>query len=551
MRFALSFLVALVSLVASAQATLRDSLLADKGPRLVVLIVIDQFRGDYLTRFRDLYLPARKGGTLGGFRFLMEEGAFFTNGRFDHIPLETGVGHSVIGTGAPPFFTGIAGNEWFDRATRKAVYCTQDPLAAGEMSPRNLLCTTFGDELEVATGGKAKVVSISIKDRAAILQSGHLPDAVVWYDSRTGQARTGKYYHGGRVPAWAQQANEQKLADKYKDRVWEALVPQAHDRCIPVPAGNVGAPASFGARFPHKLDGKDSGYYSNLRLTPWGTEWTLELARRAAVAEQMGKDDVADALLVSISSNDYLGHAFGPDSPEVLELCVATDRMLSEFFNWLNSHVPGGIDRCLIALTADHGVAPIPEQAIRSGIGAGRLDMGPVYKKIVAALDERFPGDGDWRLGEVAQWVHYDPDTAKARKADPEAVEKVIANVLQQEPGVFAAYTRTQYMEGRLPVTELAKTLYRSFRPDRCGDVHIVLQPWWMLGAYPSGTTHGQPFVYDTHVPILFRGPGIQPGMYIERVSPEDIAPTIATVLGTTFPSACVGRPIGLNTVRK
>lgn len=541
MRILHAFLFLAVSLSAHPQS-LSDVMFKSGPPRLTIFISIDQFRADYLTRFRDLYLPANSRGRVGGFRFLMESGAWFANARYDHLPTETGPGHAILGTGAPPYVNGIVANEWRDRKTGKSVYCTADsdaaPVGGGKvgMSPRNLLVSTYGDELKRVTGGRSKNVSVSWKDRAAILMAGHLSDGVVWFDAGAKGWVTSAFY-GKQVPAWAAAMS----VERFKNRAWDVTVNrQALERCQPFDPGWL-QPSSFGPSFPHKV-GEDASFYSLLRLTPFSTQHTLETAEAAIAAEKMGADDVPDSLTISLSANDYVGHMFGPDSPETLQLAVDTDRLLSDFFNWVDKNVPGGLSSCLVALCADHGVAPVTE-SVSEKFNVRRIPN--LVNVVNTALDAAVPAGAPWKVDFTEPYFSYE------RKAGiPDAqVEAAIVQALTDQPSVFCAYTRSQMTEGRLPANEIGRAVSRSFRPDRCGDVVVVFNPWWQGGGVPSSYTtgHGQPFPYDQAVPILLRGPGIKKGIYTERVSPEDIAPTLCAVLGIPVPSGCMGNPIGLD----
>jgi predicted AlkP superfamily pyrophosphatase or phosphodiesterase len=555
MRHVLVMLLAAVVVRLPAQSPSSDVLFGGSAPRLVVHISVDQFRADYLTRFRDLYLPATTGDTVGGFRYLMETGAWFINARFDHIPTGTGPGHAIQGTGAAPYVNGIVGNSWFDRRAGEAVYCCGDDDAkivggkGGGRSPRYLIAPTYSDQLKRSTGGKAKVVAVSLKDRVAILTSGHLSDVALWYDGGTGKLVSSDFYcKDGKLPAWVVELNEAKPVDVYRDRIWEKSLPsEAYERAPPVSEQFVSVPESFGTIFPHKLDGTDPDFYGNFILTPWSNDFLVDLAERAVDAEELGADLIPDVLIVGFSTNDYVGHVFGPNSPEVLELSVATDRALSELFNWLNLNVPGGLNRCLIVVTADHGLAPLPGESMRDGLCGGVVAASELLAAARKALDERFAGSGDWKLRFVGHWLVFDHETAKARGAALEEVERAVADALSLQKPVFAAYPRSMFVEGRIPRHEVGHAVERSFRPERCGDVMVVMKPFWLTGG-TTGTSHGQPFLYDEHVPILMRGPGIKPGIHTERVSPEDIAPTICAVLGVALPGATTGDPIGIAT---
>ncbi len=568
MKVKLVALLAVLVAGSNGQATLDQAMFAKQQPRLAVVISIDQFRADYLTRYRDLYLPAMKNGKPGGFLYLMETGAWFTNAKFQHFPTYTGPGHAVIGTGAPPYLTGIVGNEWLDRRSLLPMYCVLDLSAKViggvgiPMSPKNLLVSTFGDELKRATGGKAMVVSISMKDRAAILMAGRLADDVVWLDKSNGHLESSDFYcRNGKLPDWAQKIDDEDFVRKFIQPTWDlSAVGKANlDRAWQPDRSHVTPAKGFGARFPHPVilppgdaarandpDKEKSSEIDRFTFTPWGNDYILTCAERAIGARSMGGDEVPDSLTINLSPNDYLGHRFGPDSPEVLEMCLGTDHALSDFFGWLDKHVTGGLDSCLITLTADHGVAPIPEEAAKVGFPVGRTPAENLEKGLADTLNSKFPGGNSFVVRASEQWFYFDHKALAGRTVTEAQVEDAMAEYLRRQPGIFAAYTRTQFLSGSLPHTEVGRSLERGFLASRCGDVVAVVEPWWQMDSGSGGTSHGQPFTYDQHVALLMRGPGIKKGIYTDPVSPEDIAPTIATILGVAFPSAAVGKPIGI-----
>lgn len=528
-------------------------------PRLVVVVVVDQLRPDYLDRFSDLFRPAGRGATAGGFRFLQERGADFPRARYRHFPLFTGPGHAVVLTGGYPYKTGIIGNDWYSKAAHAGVYCVGDPtvtvIGAGPgskskpMSPANFRSTTVGDELKLATGGAAKVVSLSLKDRAAILLGGHMADSALWFDESTGNFISSSFYcKTGQLPKWTQDLNAQRLPDKYFGRTWAMSLPAAAyaRQASPRPPQSVPIPFGVGATFPHRIDGgltaPGPDFYKALDETPYANDVVLQAAETAVAAEGLGQDETPDLLAVNLSPNDYAGHVYGPDSPEILDITAQTDRQLSDFFRFLNRTVPGGLDNVTIALTADHGVAPMPEEMTARGFSAGRLLEADMEKAADAALDARF-GPADWVGKFVKPYLYLNDAAIAASKADPAAVRRVAADALAAFDGVYAAYTSDQVAEGRLPGTDLANHIYNGFYPKRAGDVVVVTDTGWFTEqpAFEHNTTHGTVYAYDTEVPLLLEGFGIKAGVHHESVSPADLAPTLSTLLGLVSPSACDG----------
>ncbi len=565
-------------------------------PRLVVLISIDQFRGDYLTRFGDLYRPAGTDAQPGGFRYLMERGAWFADAHHDHFPLYTGPGHSILLTGAPPYKSGIVGNEWYDRALGRTRYCVEDaasPLvglpgaapggsagatpgggtaagpapgsamaggggmaAAGKadertgVSPATLLVSTVGDELKMATGGRAKVWGLAFKDRAAVLMAGHLADGVLWLDEDSGAWISSRFYRpDGTLPAWVAAVNAEHRIDAWFGKQWlPSVPPQALARAWTSDGAHASDPHHLGTHFPHRIDGgaakAGKAFYGAFTTTPFGNEFVLRTARDLIEHEQLGRDDVPDLLAINLSSNDYIGHAYGPDSPEVLDAAVRTDGQLAEFFDFLARTVPGGLDRVVIALSADHGVSPLPGALRDAHMPAGLIDEAALRTAAAHALEAAY-GPGDWVTALVESNFYLNLAALDAHKIQHAQAEDVAATALAAVPGIYAAYTRTRILEGRLPRTDVGARIERSFHPAVSGDVVLITDPFWMPGK-GRGTTHGSPYSYDTQVPLLLAGSGIHPARISARVSTLDLAPTLADILGILQPAGNEGRILPL-----
>ncbi|AIE87603.1 alkaline phosphatase family protein [Fimbriimonas ginsengisoli] len=523
---------------------------APRKPKLIVMISIDQFRADYVTRFASNFLPARSGGKVGGFRFLTESGAWFRDAHHNHIPTATGPGHATLLSGSEPGIDGIVGNDWFDRATGKPMYCVDDKSVetvggtSSPMSPRNLKTTTLGDELKMATNGRAKVVSLALKDRAAILMAGHAADQVVWFDNNTGNWVTSTWY-ARQLPGWAEGVNRDRLVDKAYGTSWEPLLDaKAYDLARKAPAEK---PAANGKLFSWPLGvagGKaDKAYWGALWTSHWGNEFVEQSAERALDTEKLGQRDVSDLLIVGFSSNDYIGHRFGPNSPEVMDATVRTDRLLSQLFTAIDRKV--GLDNAVIVLSGDHGVLPIPEE--ESGVyrSPSTRYLSSVVKPVREALNAAF-GEGDWLLGAgiYEQNLYINRETAAAKKVRMEDVERVAAEAAMKQPGVFLALTRTQLLNGQVPAYPFISRVVNGFSPTLGGDVMVVEAPGAYFGA-GTGTGHGSAWDYDSHVPIIFRGAGISRGVFTRRVATADIAPTLAHLLGIELPSGNVGRVLG------
>ncbi|MCW3096326.1 MAG: type phosphodiesterase/nucleotide pyrophosphatase [Chthonomonadaceae bacterium] len=543
-----------------------------KRPHLTVVISIDQFRADYLRRLADLYLPAQQGsGKVGGFRYLMTQGSYFVDARYNHIPTFTGPGHAVILTGGSPYKTGIVGNDWFDKATHTPVYCVDDPrqkvvgAAAGStakpMGPLNLRSTTLGDELKLATGGASKVVTISLKDRAAILLGGHTQDVSLWYDDAGGRwISSTAYCKDGKLPAWVETLNTEAIPDKALGTVWTPSVsPEAFARTIAPNLPPKNEPYGMGRVFPHAI-GKEKvkANYRAFTLTPAANAFVFTTAKRAVTAERLGQHgETPDLLALNLATNDYAGHAFGPYSPEALDVSVQTDHQIADFLNFLQTTVPGGLKEVVFVITADHGVAPIVENLQERDISAGRVLESSVADAVQKALVGAF-GAGEWigkgadgkPVGGYTEPYVYLNDTAidqalASGKATSRAqVEETAARSVAALPGIYACYTRSQIMEGRLPQNDITRRVVNGFYPKVSGDIFVVSEGMYYTDPGTPGpyiTTHGSPYAYDTHVPILIAGPGIRAGVWPDPVSPADIAPTLAALLGVELPSACDG----------
>lgn len=518
-------------------------------PRLTVVIVIDQFRHDYLERWEDLFVE-------GGFRRLMEGGAWMTDATYEHVHASTSPGHSVITSGSYAYRTGMIANSWYDREHERRRNSLvdpehrilgRDPDPWMRTSPRELVGSTLAAELRMSTRFRGKYFAISMKDYSAMISAGKLGVAF-WYESAIGEFTTSDFYMDA-LPDWVEAFNNRKLPEGYFGEQWERLLdPSVYEERAGIDARpNEEDNRESGITFPHTVTGglerPGPSFYGAFKHTPWSNDVELEFARSLIVEEGLGEDPVPDILVVSLSANDYVGHAFGPFSHEVLDVTLRTDRQLAELFAFLDGRI--GLDNSLLVLTADHGVAPLPEETSGNGIAAARVPP----EELAAIVEEHL----DDELGEDV-WVHYlnqsglylNHDAIARHRLRHEDVEEASAEVLMEHPGVAIAYTRTRILEGRLPDTPLSRRVTRSFFADRSGDVIVVAAPFHLLfdeySEQPSGTSHGQPYDYDLHVPLLFHGPWVEPGRYRHRVDIADITPTVCEILGISMPSSRDGR---------
>lgn len=529
-------------------ATLSATTAFIDTPKLTVVISIDQFRRDYVGRWSDLYLPPTSRDGVGGLRWLSERGAHFVNSAYTHIPTETGPGHAIIGTGSDPSQTGIVGNEWFDRAQNKVIYCVADPdtkdIFTGQpsYSPKNLAVGTFCDELELATGGLSRTASVSFKDRASILMAGRRADDVVWFNTATGTWTTSDFYEpAGKLPAWAAAVNAEKLPDTFKGRSWETALSAEVLKRASV-ADKPGMTASFGKTFPHPLVEGD-GFYSNWQRTPWANEFVLNSALSALTALAMGKDDIPDLLTINLSTNDYVGHWFGPDSPEVLELTVATDRYLANFFRSLDKQI--GLKNVLIVLAADHGVMPMAEEYTKNKLPGGRMDFNGFFGTLSDALRDEYGGAVEIASrNDQGIYLRMREGAAEEEEFGLDNAAMFARDWLRKRPEVYAAFTKWEFEEQKLPMTAVTAFAECSYFPSRSADVTFFTRPGYILSPSATGTSHGSAWIYDRAVPLLMAGSWIQPGRHTDSCGPKDIAATVCAVWGITPPTGSVGRAL-------
>lgn len=514
----------------------------NSGPkvRLVVGIVIDQFRYDYLIRFGELFGE-------GGFKRLIGNGALFTNANYIQVPTYTAVGHSIFMSGAPPAMSGIIGNEWFDRETGKRVTSVSDDSmkllggreGASGMSPINLTGSTVGDELKLASVGRSKVIGISLKDRSAILPAGKRPNAAYWYDNTTGNLVSSTYYFND-LPEWVKKFNREQRPDRFFGKRWEKLLPEEAYQSSTADDMNY-EKGPNGNKFPYIITGGEESpgprFYNQFEYTPFANDYLVDFAKAAIENEKLGADDITDLLTISFSANDLIGHAYGPYSQEIEDVTLRTDRTIAEFLNYLDQKI--GLDRTIIVLTGDHGVAPVAEQVRGLGYG-GRLEAKTLTDTIKGSLDKRFNNE-NWILSFVNGNVYLDEAVIDRRKLSPDEVERAACQAAMKMPGIAGCFTRSQIIAGELPDTKIARAVTNGFYAPRNGNLVIVPQPFFFFGE-GLGTTHGTPYSYDTHVPIIISASGIVPGAYLNVCSPADIAPTLAALLRIEAPSNSVGR---------
>ena len=487
-----------------ACATLPEGGTAPR-PRLVVLLVVDGLPQRQVTDYRHQFGP-------DGFRRFLERGTWFHNAHYGHAFTVTAAGHAVMLTGAYPHRTGIIGNDWRDPATGEVQYNTGDPdhgyigHKTGKLdgtSPRNLRAETLGDVLK-SVNPASKVIGISGKDRGAILPAGKSGTAYM-YQAQTGRFASSTYYMKEH-PAWVEQFHASNPADAYFHRVWEPVFAQQEMYKASLPDEQKWYRA--GGKLPKRIgEGQEKpgpAYYAELLRSPFGDELTLDFARAAIAAEGLGRDDVPDILSVSLSTHDYVNHAYGAESRLSHDHVLHLDRLLEAFFRDLDATV--GKDQYIAVLTADHGFMPAPEYSQMQGRASGRQSGSQMLARINAGLAKKF-GEGQWIRALSASALLYNRALLAERKVDRAEFDANVRELAQAEPGVAHTYTRDELMAEKPAATRFHDKVKRTWYPERSADMHIVLKPYWMYNSTSSTTTHGSPYPYDTNAPLLFYGP--------------------------------------------
>ncbi|UXP32139.1 alkaline phosphatase family protein [Reichenbachiella agarivorans] len=513
-------------------------------PKLVVGIIVDQMREEYLYRFYDHYSE-------GGFKRMMNDGFEVKNAHFNYIPTKTAPGHASVYTGTTPRVHGIIANEWYDKQSKEEMYCVSDPAAknvggsqkTGYISPVNLQTTTITDELGLFFQDRSKIIGMSIKDRGAVLPAGHNPDAAYWYDTETGQFMSSDYYMK-ELPKWVQKFNKRDLVSQYMNGRWDTFLPiqkyveSAEDDRPTEHALIKGAKAVF----PYDLNKADKKS-SVIKTTPWGNTILMDFAKACLEAEDFGTDDITDFLAISFSSTDYIGHAFGPYSKEIEDTYVRLDRDLASLFNLLDEKVGKG--QWSMFLSADHAVAAIPEAMKAKKIPADYWDEYTIHAVLNESLNATF-GASPLVENVSNEQVFLNHGLIKEKSLSLSEVKRAVMALLTETTGINAVYPSEEisnYSGTNYDVAMLAA----GYNQQRSGDVLLIANSGW-LGGNPQGehhgTTHGSHYTYDTHVPMLFYGWGIKKGKTVQYHPVTDIAPTLSMLLNIGIPSGATGRPI-------
>lgn len=532
---------------------------AADAPKLVLQITVDQLRGDLLDRYGDGFVE-------NGFRYLLENGAVFTDAHHRHANTETIVGHTTLSTGADPGVHGMVANIWFDRDSGMQFYNVQDPDfplvgAAGidqsteidptqraattdGRSPRNILTSTIGDEIALHFGPKAKVFGVSVKDRGAISFAGHSGGAY-WFSKAEGRFVTSTFYRDS-YPDWVDAWNGKGLVGSYADTDWTlTLARETYDFADRDDQEWETDFPGWGRTFPHNYGPADGKYYTTLlTLSPAGDEITVDFAKALIDAEGIGQDDVPDFLSVSLSSTDYVGHVFGPSSLEAEDNMKRLDRTLADLLAHVNATV--GLDQTLIVLSADHGAPEAPGYLETLGIKAQHfsfkdVDTTPGF----ARLRQKFGLSFELIESFTNPYLYLDYAAISGAGLDKAEVEAAVAEELQKLPGIAFAIGSSAMREAAVPDTFVGRAVLSNFHPDRSGDIYVVFEPHWFVADFDGlhvASAHGSPWTYDSFVPLIFSGPGIVPQRIARRVETVDVAPTVAAYLRTKPPSGATGR---------
>lgn len=525
---------------ASAQ---QSNTVAIERPKLVVGIVVDQMRWDYLYRYQKRY-------TDGGFKRLLGEGFSCENTMIPYVPSVTAIGHTCIYTGSVPSIHGIAGNNFVKEG--KKVYCTDDdsvkPVGttseAALMSPRNLWVSTIGDEMKIASNGRAKVVGVALKDRASILPAGHNPNGAFWFDDQTGCFITSSYYMD-RLPKWVEAFNGKRLPEQYLSQKWNTIYPKNTytESTTDENEYENGIREGVKATLPLNLPELYKKYgYGIIRNTPFGNSLTLDMAKAAIDGEQLGADDETDLLAVSCSSTDYIGHQVGTHAIETEDTYLRLDKAIADFLAYLDSKVGKG--NYLVFLSADHGAMNNAAFLQDRRIPAGSWNASATAKKLNQVLAKEYPEAGDIVKTVMNYQVFFNRDVIKSKQLDFDNIKQTVVNVLKEDPSVLYACDMATASTESIP-EEVKSRIINGYNRERSGDVVIILKPNFYAHSM-KGTDHGAWNSYDTHIPLVFMGWGIKHGATTKQTFMTDIAPTIAAMLHVQAPNGCVGKAICL-----
>jgi predicted AlkP superfamily pyrophosphatase or phosphodiesterase len=545
MKLAAITLSILFSLLLHAQTNIIEATQKEnKQPKLIVGIIVDQMRYDYLSKYYNKFSE-------NGFKKILNQGFNCKNANYNYAPTYTGPGHASVYTGTTPSFHGIIGNNWFVRDSSKTIYVTDDPsvqtvgsasIKSGKMSPRNLLSSTIGDELRLYSNMKSKVISVSLKDRGAILPGGHLSNGSYWFDSESGNFITSTYYTK-ELPQWVKDFNALHLPDKYLSQAWNTLLPinqytESASDDNPYEGLYQGETKPV---FPHNLPAMFSKTdYEVLRSTPFGNTITKDISLAALKAENLGNGDYTDFLAISFSSTDYIGHKMGPQSIELEDTYLRLDRDLAEIITYLEKTY--GKDNFLLFLTADHAAAYVPAELMNFKMNAGYFSFKVFADSLKRNLNKMY-NDTSLVSCIINNQIYLNHPLIKQKKLILKSLQDEIVSFALTFEGIANAYTSSQ-LNGEILKNKSAELMQNGFYAKRSGDIDILLEPAWLEDYPHTGTSHGSTYTYDTNVPLLWFGWNIQAGYTSEPIDITDIAPTISALLNIMPPNASTGKPI-------
>lgn len=508
-------------------------------PKLVVGIVVDQMRWDYLYRFNDRFSP-------DGFKRMLNQGFSCENTFIPYTPTYTAPGHSSVYTGSVPAINGIIGNFWYRRDLKRNWYCTDDSTVtsvgsnsvAGKMSPRNMLTTTVTDELRLATNFQSKSIGVSLKDRGSILPAGHSGNAY-WFDNATGGWITSTYYRN-ELPGWVKNINDKKLPDQYLQQNWNTLYPiNTYKQST---ADDKPYESSIGGEdntFPHMTSAIAVNKYESFRQTPGGNTYTGDMAKAAIEGEKLGQRGITDFLAISFSSTDYIGHAFGPNSIEIEDTYLRLDRDLASLFKYLDMKVGKG--QYLVFLTADHAVAHVPGFMKENNLPAGTFDDAAVRKWLNDNAEKKFGIKNS--IEQVINYQLYiDYAVLQEGKIDLDDYKAWAIGELKTHSAIMSAFDLHELPETPIP-SKIKNMVENGYNQKLSGDIQFVFNPGWFDG-WDKGTTHGSWSPYDSHIPLLWYGWKIKPGKTNRETYMTDIAATVAAMLRIQMPNGCMGHVI-------
>jgi predicted AlkP superfamily pyrophosphatase or phosphodiesterase len=514
-------------------------------PRLVILLIADQFPYDYLARFQDKL-------TSSGLKFLLESGADFTNCQFQQASNQTASGQAIIATGSYPWANGIVADQWYDRHRNKSV-----PAAAADdtsvlagangsaSSSRQLNGTTISDQLKLATNGRSKVFAIALNDAPAVLMAGKLANGAFWWDTKTGSFVSSSQF-GHELPIWAKSFNDQHYSERYFGKPWQRLMAEGqyvsstrddypHERAFP----------GDGRQFPHVISGgagsPNENFYTVFSATPWANQMVADFAKEVIEKENLGMHTDPDLISINFSATESVSNFFGPNSQESQDMVMRLDQTVAALIQFVDQRI--GLANCLVVFTADHGVAPIPELLRERGFDSGRIDSLAFRTQLNSSLEARL-GKGDWVEDFEPPNLYLNLNSIDREKFRQPDVEALAGKMAHSITGVGEVYTAAQFFLNEVPNGPLANTVRRSYYWGRSGELVILPKPGYVFSTLPDGSGTGSPFSYDAQVPLVLYGAGIKYGRYSETTSPADIAPTIASLLGIATPSLCEGRAL-------